>query len=416
MQVKQITTVQGLDSLVRDWRQLTRANPFLSPEWLHTWWRHLGSSAAGDTQLSVLCVTDDRDELVAVAPWYLERSLWRGRTLRFLGSGKVCTEYLSLPCRSGFQQPAVTAIADWLHQANRQTEPSAAQAWDVIWLEGVDTGDPIIRQLFETLGERGAITHSQPAADCWRLELPPSWEDYLAILSKSHRKQVRRLQRAYFDTGRARTIRAEAPGDLEEGFRILVDLHERRWRPRGAGSVFVQGEMVRFHREATERLLESGQLRLNWLVLDGQPVAAEYSLTGGGVLYAYQSGMAPEAEQHAPGTLAFMATLRAAIEEGYHAVDLLRGDEPYKQHWRAVPRSTHDVRILRPGLPGHLRDTIWQAGSVARNWLRAGRNAVRGASRTIHAKSFQSLACSDFGDCVAAPYPIPENRSRYRPV
>ena len=37
------------------------------------------------------------------------------------------------------------------------------------------------------------------------------------------------------------------------------------------------------------RLLAAGLLRLHWLELDGQPVAAEYHLADGGVIYGYQS-------------------------------------------------------------------------------------------------------------------------------
>ncbi len=136
-----------------------------------------------------------------------------------------------------------------------------------------------------------------------------------------------------------------------------------------------------FHREAIERLFSHDQLQLAWLELDGRPVAAEYSLSDGHVLYAYQSGMDPAAAEHEPGGLALIATLRQAIDSGYRAVDFLRGDEPYKAHWRARPRPMQQVRILPGDWPGRLRQSMWNAANSAKDWLRAGRQAVLAVHR-----------------------------------
>ena len=45
--------------------------------------------------------------------------------------------------------------------------------------------------------------------NCWRVQLPGDWEQYLAELSKSHRKQIRRLERDVLNTSRARLHAAE---------------------------------------------------------------------------------------------------------------------------------------------------------------------------------------------------------------
>lgn len=374
MRVREITTTEGLAALAADWRRLAAGHPLLGPEWLATWWRHFGTPAR---QLCVLAVDDPREGVVAVAPWYLERATWPGRTLRFLGTGAVCTDYLTLPCAAGFPRRAATAIADWLCPKTRGASSTPALAWDALALEGVTANDPLVRYLAGALERRGAVIDARPADSCWRLELPAQWEDYLALVSRPHRKRIRRFERAYFDTRRARLLRAETPDEWERGFAILVDLHARRWASRGEQGVFADATVRGFHREATRELLAAGQLRLGWLELDGRPVAAEYSLAGDGVIYAYQSGMDPNAEGHAPGTLALIATLRAAMEEGYQAIDFLRGDEPYKQHWRAGAWAMQNVRVFPARWSGRLHHAFWQSGTNAKSWLRASRRAVR---------------------------------------
>ena len=83
------------------------------------------------------------------------------------------------------------------------------------------------------------------------------------MLSKSHRKRVRRLERAYFDTGRARCHVVQSPAELEHGYRVLTDLHAKRWAALGTGGIFNQTATHAFHREAMQALLTRGELRLS---------------------------------------------------------------------------------------------------------------------------------------------------------
>ncbi len=380
MQVTLLTQLDELEARADQWRRLVKGHPFLGPDWLISWWKHLGGANPQDghaPRLATLAVSDAEGKLVALAPWYLQHSLLHGRTLRFLGSGDVCSDYLSIACRTGDEQPALQAIADWLIENHGRNDEAG---WDLVALEAVDLTDPLIKGLMAAVEDRGAITSTRPAGNCWRIALPESWEEYVAQLSKTNRKRVRRLDRNYLQTGRAELHRVASAEQLAEGFALLVDLHTRRWKTRGEEGIFAEPGIYDFHREVTERLLATGHLRLSWLTIDGQPAAAEYYLTDGSVLYSYQSGFDPALISHEPGVLILVATIQDIIECGYTALDFLRGDEPYKLDWRSERRPIHDVRILPGDLPGYLRQSLWQAATSAKDLLRAGRDAV------IHAR------------------------------
>jgi CelD/BcsL family acetyltransferase involved in cellulose biosynthesis len=379
MKVQIATTPAEFAALEIRWAALAQGRPFLGPAWMGVWWRHFGQPASQrgrGLQLAIVSVTDRAGQVVAIAPWFLEPSLLHGRILRFLGSGEVCTEYPTLLCEPGQETEPIAAIADWLFGACGR-EHAPRRTWDLLSLTGMDAADGPMEQLSEALALRGAVVHSRPADRCWRLALPDDWESYLALLSKSHRKRVRRLERAYFETGRARCHVVRSPAELEHGYRVLTDLHARRWAALSTGGIFNQTAMHAFHREAMQALLSRGELRLSWLELDGQPVAAEYSLAGNKIVYAYQSGMDPAAAEHEPGSLSLIATLKGAMAEGFTAIDFLRGDEPYKQHWRAEPRPTRELRIVSGHWPCRWRHNVWRAAAGAKGWLRKGRRAVR---------------------------------------
>ncbi len=362
-----------------DWDRLAGGVPTRSWAWLSTWWKHYGQPA-GDARRPrrpfVPCVFDHNEKLLGLAPWYRESSATGGTVVRPLGSGEVCSDYLGLLCQPGLEPQVTRAIADYLtstrSQGTADGDDCNRPAWDLIDLTGVDDQDGPVGQLIERLAEAGSTVHRRGGPNCWRIELPESWDAYLATLSKSHRKKLRRLQRDMLDTGRAVLHTVARTGELPRAVDLLIDLHQRRLQSIGEPGCFASPAFTAFHREVMPQLLRNGQLQLHWLELDGRPAAAEYHLTGGGVAYAYQSGLEPELIEQQPGRILTAAVLRRAIEQGYRAFDFLRGDEPYKHHFRAQPRPSMAVRIVPKRPAAQLRHNLRLAGDNMKHWIKSG--------------------------------------------
>jgi CelD/BcsL family acetyltransferase involved in cellulose biosynthesis len=210
------------------------------------------------------------------------------------------------------------------------------------------------------------------------LDLPASWDEYLAGISKSHRKQLRQLERRVVESDRVEWNRVETKVDFDQAWPILIDLHQRRRRSLGEPGCFASRLFHNFHREAAGRLLERGQLRLSRMSLDGIPAAAEYHLADASTTFAYQGGVDPERLAEEPGRLSTILCLRAAIDEGHRQIDFLRGDEPYKAHWRATPRETFDYRVIPNRRLARLRGRVWSVADVLGDWVRTGAEKVLG--------------------------------------
>lgn len=371
MHVSRICDVDQWQALAAEWEKLSPCRPLLSPAWLLPWWRHYGQRKAA-RELFVLAVHDHQGQLVGLAPWYLERARYRGATIRFLGSGEVCSDDMTILCRPGDRQAVCRAIADWMlcDDPEARTAASRCERWNLLDLSGIDAEDPTVACFLAACRHRSAIVHRRVSHNCWTIELPDSWPKYLGRLSKSHRKRIRRLERRYFDSGRVRPWEAVDRPTLERGFAILTQLHAKRWRAQGEPGVFASPRFAAFHSDVARAMLDRGQLRLGWLELDGQPIAAEYQVASRDTIYAYQSGMDPAQAEHQPGNLSMIATIRRAIERGVANIDLMRGDEPYKAHWRARSRPAVALRILPPQSVNRLRQQIWQVGQSGKAWAR----------------------------------------------
>ena len=383
MQVVRFSTLDQLVPLATDWDSLARGVPFRSWVWMSSWWRHYGRDRSRpDRKISlfVLGVLDPAGDLLAIAPWYLENSASQGRVLRFLGLGEICSDYLSVFCQPGLEDRVTAALADWLTKVNTapadRSAGSGANQWDLLELTGVDAQDAAVERLAERLQSLGNTVHRRAGPNCWRIELPTSWDQFLARLSKDHRKRVRRAERGMLATGRVVLHSVERLQDLPRAREILIDLHQRRRTRLGEPGCFASSRFTAFHRDVMPELLRNGQLHLDWLELDGEPMAAEYQLAGSGVIYAYQAGVNPDALEHSPGQLSHISVLRRAIEQGCRAFDFLRGDESYKAHWRAEPRRSVETRVIANRPAARLRHGIWLAGSSVKQWIKGGLRLV----------------------------------------
>ncbi len=370
----------SLDQLARfraDWDHLAAGVPFRTWAWISTWWRHYGAGdgRSSPKSLYVLGVLDRGDRLVGIAPWYLESSISKGRVLRFLGSGEICSEYLTVLAEPEREDDVAEAVAEWLTQAalgqNARPGSTGRDRWDLLELIAVDAGDRTIARLAAELRARGNLVHQRPGPSCWRIDLPDTWNEYLDTLSRWHRRQLRTTERRLIATGRAVFHLVRRPADLSKGLEILSGLHQRRHRALGEPGCFASPRFTAFHREVVPLLLASGRLQLFWVELDGRPVVAEYFLLGDDTTYAYQTGVEPESLKMAPGRLGNMFGLRHAMATGRKGFDFLRGDEPYKAHWRARPQATVETRVAPDRVLARVRLGLWLTASRLKRWAKA---------------------------------------------
>lgn len=373
MHVHRFDAFDELASWADDWDRLAREVPFRSWTWVTTWWHHYGRAVA-DRRLFVLGVFDHRGGLVGLAPWCLDGEGRRRGIVRFLGSGEVCSDYLSLLAEPGLEKAVVSTLAHQLLRAGEgATEGGAGlPRWDMLELAGVDSRDVLVDWLAGHLALGGSTVHHRMGPPCRRTELPRNLDVYLQSLSKNSRRKVRRLQRSLFDSGRARLTTVANLAELGPAMDRLIDLHQCRQRMLGRSGCFASPRFEAFHRDVAARMLAIGQLQLHTLWIDDEPAAAEYQFTGDGVIYAYQSGIDPTRLDLQPGHALQLAVIDWAIRNGYRAYDFLRGDESYKSHWNAQRRDSLEIRVIAQNVGAQLRHAAWVAGIEARQWVRRG--------------------------------------------
>lgn len=334
-----------------------------SYRWARLWWEHCTTDT---DEPFVLAVHDRRQAVQALLPWYRQRHRWLGRVLRWLGDRVVATDHLDLLAHPPAAAQAISQLARFLLRTARGNARRSEALWDMIHLEAVPCGANHTLWLLQRLQSEGLQLWWRPDQGHWQLPVPESWEAMLRQLSKSHRKQLRRLERTYLASGRVAVSTARGGPQLEHAFRLLVALHQKRWQSRGEPGCFACEAFTRFHRQVVQQGLDGGSARLWHLMLDGKAVAAEYQLRAARGWMLYQGGLDPQALAHQPGRLALVLTLQEAIRNRVPVLDFLRGDEPYKAHFRAIRYPCAQVRVLAPALGCRLRHAGYLAAHRAK--------------------------------------------------
>jgi CelD/BcsL family acetyltransferase involved in cellulose biosynthesis len=370
LETRLITTSTELAALETPWNILSAGHPMRSWNWLATWWKHYGNSS--DRELHVLAVYDvaetEEGTLVGIAPWYMEHTTVGGTVIQPLGNGHVCTDHLSILCRPDYVGTVATTIANFLTDNDE---------WDRLELSSIDDDDEAIALLVAELEARDALVTAQQADNCWIVDLPGTWDEYLATLSNSHRRQLRKCYRENIESGRCRWHLVTQPSELEEAWQILIDLHQRRRSSLGDAGCFVSPEFTSFHRDMIAQFLTLGVLRLSWTELDDKPFTAEYHFSGPDTVYTYQSGMDADRLDESPGRLAYLLTAKRAIEEGYSHLDFLRGDEQYKAHFRAQAKPALDYHVF-PNRPlARLRGQVMTAAMTVKDWVKQSSRSAK---------------------------------------
>ena len=353
------------DSLAQDresWLGMASATGGGFSHLLYDWhaaWAKVADSASL-TAAQVVRVEDGTSGLVGVLPVSISRR----------ASGPLSVHQLEWPledlaCPDHLDVPILSAAA-----AKAVVRALLGLRWDALRLESLAQDLPGARHLASALAEAECRVEWQEGEVCPYIDLPKTWELYLASLSPTRRQTIRRKERALF-RDHAVTVVDYAADRLEDGWSHLLRLHQL-YRPHD--SAFGPNE-AKLQKVFAAALASQGRVWLTTLNVDGAPVAAWYGFAAGKTMCFYQSGRDPDWEHASVGQVLMGIMIRRAIEQGYHAFDFLRGDEPYKTTWTTTKRHDQVLVAYRRTLRGAIASRSDAMRRVARRAVRLMRSA-----------------------------------------
>ncbi|MFB7495134.1 GNAT family N-acetyltransferase [Streptomyces sp. NPDC056161] len=343
----------------RLYRHCATATPFQSHAWLHSWWRSYGTPG----RLRLVLVRSG-GELVAAAPLMLVR-----RPLPALVPlGGPVSDYRDVlidddaDAVGGRPTAALTAAL------------AATARTALIDFREVRPGGALERVYENWPGPRRALR------DSLCLELPAvPMADLLARLPSGKAQRTRAKLRKLTALGVQR--QAVEPDGTDAALRRLLELHRLQWQGRKVTPEHLRPRFAEHLVGAVGPMVRSGDAVVTEFRLDGEVVAVDLTLLSRSLVGGYLYGAHPRLRERRADVAVMLLDACAEQAAGCGSLSLLRGDEPYKHHWRPEPVANRRLLLAHRTTAPLLSATLY--GATARQ--RAGQALRRWRERTEEA-------------------------------
>ena len=291
--------------------QSTPETPFSTLEWQRLWWRHFGQ----EYRWSALTIREN-ERIIGIAPFYWDRQTG---FLKLMG-GEDLSDYLDILAAKGRESQVWDQILRYL-----EASPPQIRGLDLHCLPSTSPALQVLPPLAES---RGYQVQCQAEEVCPILELPQTWDAYLALLAGKERHELRRKMRKAELSSPPLLFRQCAEEECaREDIRSFICLHRKSQPEKQA---FMDQQREAFFREVSDVFAKRGWLRLYILECGEKAVAAMLCFAYQEALYLYNSGFDPELSVLSPGIVLIGHCIQDAIAQGKRRFDFLRGNEDYK--------------------------------------------------------------------------------------
>jgi CelD/BcsL family acetyltransferase involved in cellulose biosynthesis len=158
--------------------------------------------------------------------------------------------------------------------------------WDVFRLSNVLEGHPLAR--IGPLGARKALAWSRQRHGyaSYVLDLPATFDEYLAGRSAKFRSHFRRTVKKVEAASDARVEVIEAPGDVDEAYALLLEVERASWKHEHGTAITAVPRQLTFYETVCRGAAARGHLHFQVLRVGGAAAAYNLGYLRDGV-YAY---------------------------------------------------------------------------------------------------------------------------------
>jgi hypothetical protein len=184
-------------------------------------------------------------------------------------------------------------------------------------------------------------------------QLRATGSEYISLLSRNTREQLRRSLKRYRERGdlhlETATTGAQADAMLDE----LIALHDTHWRSKGHAGGFANDWRRSFHRSYIRAALPHGEVQLLRVTAGGETIGVLYNLVANGKVCFYQSGLRYETDGHfKPGLVVHHLAIMHCLRQGMSEYDFLvsgPNEGRYKSSLSTHHRRLGWLTLYRPG-------------------------------------------------------------------
>ena len=368
-----ITSMEDFLSLRQDWERIRSVNGednfYYSFDWYEAVCRF---GAAPYCSLFILCIRDECG-IVAILPCWIVKKKPRfiiHNSLEFIGN--IYSASRGGMVLKGKETAVATAAVNFML--------SKRKLWDIAYLEGLPSRDPLLSSLERTFEKKAVITRKveQYANIIVNVEPGQCAEDYWNSRKGKFRHHIRRYLSRLNREGKAKILLTCNPAQpLSAAMDHYEDIYRCSWKEAECDPLF--------HRNLASYLLPKGKLRLFTLyfkpgapersddeflpVCKGDatqyasegyiPIATAYCVVHGAYAGILKTAYSQDYAGYSPGTLLSWHVIQWLLDrDKTFVIDFQRDGDAYKYKWGRFRDMHLLLKVASPSSPSAMIETL----------------------------------------------------------
>ncbi len=338
VEIVEINDLEELAHYRLVWNSLFAATPgasfFLTFDWFDTYWRHFGH----DQKMRVLVVYAS-GEPIGIVPLCVRREAYRVSKVRVL---TYPLDNWSTWYGPVGPNPATTMLAAMQHIRRTPRD------WDMMelrWVadEGVQGG-----KTARAMRVANMFSEKQEYLATSLVDLPATFDEFLASKSHSMRRQFRRTIRDLFGDGSAEYVRhrpqpaSEGDGDPRwDLYAACESVAEASWQSHVVhGNTLTHDRVRDYFHDAHAAAARIGMVDVNVVKVDGQPAAFVYGYQCQSNVIALRTGFNASIGSGL-GSALMLKMIEDSCRRGDRLIDFGPGEREHKRRLRTRMESTY---------------------------------------------------------------------------
>jgi|GEM_PF-682967 len=312
--VEFISTQDDLRELHNDWVDIEEniVNPLVTIDWFQS----AAQTFCPPNILKMVAVKNDR-KLTAIAPISLKGGLLP--RFELVGSSTI-REPGGLIFRNN---NSLNVLVDKLFDLKKP-----------LFFRGFRLFSPEVESMEYQLMKRPAISLVSEEKIPF-VDIDGSWEDFeMNYISSSRRSSFRRLKRKLEKAGKVSyNVVTPTPENLDEYLEEVFRIEASNWKGKDGTAIKTHPSFRKFYRIYSKKTAERGELRLFFMRVGDENIAAQLTVVHGNRLWIYKIGYDEQWSWCSPGVLLMNYVVEYCFENKLNACEFLGTDEPWLHIW-----------------------------------------------------------------------------------
>ncbi|MBS3149634.1 GNAT family N-acetyltransferase [Candidatus Woesearchaeota archaeon] len=346
--IETIKSKEKFYSMNDDWNKLLNEsqnpNIFLTWEWVYEWFDIFGSRF----KLYIITIKEN-DCLIGIAPFIINKNnLSKMQIINYLGSTSVCSDYLDLIIKRGYEDDVIIEIFNFLKNNNKE--------WDIIILGDMNLDSQNLNLIEKHAKNNNFVLKSKVITKCPYITLPRDFRQFLARFGHDSRYKFRRSQRKLKEDLKSSIISVDNENELLKSMNMIFKLNSKRWRKEGIKGSFYNEDIRNFNINVSKRFLKNGWLQLDYMTIGDRVIAYCHNFKFENKIYGYSTSHDPDPSltKLGVGRILQLKCIENAINSGVIEYDLLRGTSDYKYSFSKEERTLVSFTIGRKSFKSSL--------------------------------------------------------------